>query len=248
MSEHPVRQHRRVERAIPFCLMYHTPMNGPNLLDPIICQGIPGRHPPFFYLLPFFSLCLPPFFGAPFRIFCEKVSFAWKSLSRQKFKSKSLSRWKFKSNWFTNPQPHCFHFMRWLFHWMGGGGGGRCLFHWLGGGGGVCGSRRCSAGGPKDCDASSVWWVVVAVAVQKGLHRHLVIWVLCLFSSYPKFTRRPWYCSLHAFPVFHMPPLFIPAFFVGKFSGGRCHLVRMDWHCLTSCALCPGRVDRWQPH
>jgi hypothetical protein len=28
---------------------------------PIICQGIPGHHPPFFDLSPFFSLCLPPF-------------------------------------------------------------------------------------------------------------------------------------------------------------------------------------------
>jgi hypothetical protein len=28
---------------------------------PIICQGIPGRHPPFFDLSPFFSLCLPAF-------------------------------------------------------------------------------------------------------------------------------------------------------------------------------------------
>ncbi len=27
----------------------------------IICQGIPGRHPPFFDLWPFFSLCLPAF-------------------------------------------------------------------------------------------------------------------------------------------------------------------------------------------
>ncbi len=60
----------------------------------------------------------------------------------------------------------------------GSSGGGRCLFHWLGGIGGVCGGCRCSAGGPKDCDASFVRWVVVAVAVQKGLHRHLV---LCLF-------------------------------------------------------------------
>ncbi len=46
------------------------------------------------------------------------------------------------------------------------------------------------------CDASSIGWVVVAVAaasvvlvVQKGLHWHLLIKVLCLFGFDPKFTR-----------------------------------------------------------
>jgi hypothetical protein len=44
--------------------------------DPIICQGIPGRHSPFFDLSPFFFSLSPAIFGAPFCIFCEKVLFA----------------------------------------------------------------------------------------------------------------------------------------------------------------------------
>ncbi len=51
---------------------------------------------------------------------------------------------------------------------MGGGGVGRCLFHGMGCGGCVRGGRRCSDGGPKRCDASSVRWVVAAVVVQMG--------------------------------------------------------------------------------
>ncbi len=77
---------------------------------PIICQGIPGRHPPFFDLSPFFFSLSPGIFGSPFHIFSDKVSFAWKSLSRQKFESKSLSRQKIKSNLFIIPPPYIFHF------------------------------------------------------------------------------------------------------------------------------------------
>ncbi len=58
--------------------------------------------PIFWSIAIFFSLS-PIIFVAPFRVFCEKLSFAWKSLSWKKFKSKSLSQQKFKSNWFVNP-------------------------------------------------------------------------------------------------------------------------------------------------
>jgi hypothetical protein len=64
---------------------------------PIICQGIPGHHPPFLDLSPFFFSvshhfwCRFPYFLQESFV-CLKVSFS------TKFKSKSLSRQKFKSN------------------------------------------------------------------------------------------------------------------------------------------------------
>ncbi len=65
------------------------PILWPVALDPIICQGIPGRHPPFFDLLPFFFSLSPPIFGAPFCIFCKKGSFP-ESLFLNKNSNQSL--------------------------------------------------------------------------------------------------------------------------------------------------------------
>jgi hypothetical protein len=56
--------------------------------------------------------------------------------------------------------------------------------------------RKFFAGGPKGHNASSVGWVAVAVAavsvvlaIQKGLHWHLLIRVSCLVGSNSKLTR-----------------------------------------------------------
>ena len=87
-------------------------------------------------------------------------------------------------------------------------------------------------------NASSIGWVVVAVAVasvllvvQKGLHRHHLIRVLCLFGSDPKFTRCQWYCLLRAFPKFPLPPWLTAAYLDEKFDGDGCCWVHRDWHC-----------------
>jgi hypothetical protein len=56
---------------------------------PIICQGIPGRHPPFFDLSPFFSLCLPPFL-VPLSVFFARQFCLPRSLFLNKISNQSL--------------------------------------------------------------------------------------------------------------------------------------------------------------
>ncbi len=56
---------------------------------PIICQGIPGRHPPFFDLSPFFSLCLPPFL-VPLSIFFARKFCLHESLFLDKNSNQSI--------------------------------------------------------------------------------------------------------------------------------------------------------------
>jgi hypothetical protein len=57
--------------------------------DPIICQGIPGHHPPFFDLSSFFSLCLPPFL-VPLSIFFARKFCLPESLFLDKNSNQSL--------------------------------------------------------------------------------------------------------------------------------------------------------------
>ncbi len=55
----------------------------------IICQGIPGRHPPFLIYRNFFSLCLPPFL-VPLSIFFARKICLPESLFLDKKSNQSL--------------------------------------------------------------------------------------------------------------------------------------------------------------
>jgi hypothetical protein len=60
----------RVCSTPPFCFAPFSSM------VPIICQGIPGRHSPYFYLSPFFVLLSPAILGLSLCVLREKASFA----------------------------------------------------------------------------------------------------------------------------------------------------------------------------
>jgi hypothetical protein len=113
----------------------------------------------FAFIAIFFLSPCPAIFGAPFRICCVKILFAWKSLSQQKMKSKSLTWQNFKSNWFVNPLPHYFHHFRWVAVVVVDAGG-------------VDGRFRCGAG--------SIGWVAVAVADAGGVDG----WFCCRTGSF----------------------------------------------------------------
>ncbi len=63
--------------------------NFPYYPVPIICQCIPGRHPPFLDLSPFFSLCLPPFL-VPLSVFFARKFRLPESLFLDKKSNQSL--------------------------------------------------------------------------------------------------------------------------------------------------------------
>ncbi len=118
---------------------------------PIICQGIPGHRPPYFYLLPFLSCFLLPFWVS-LSVFCARKLCLLKSffLNKKIYQMDSLIptliifilRWR----WRRKLHVFCWRSKR-----------AQSLLHWMGGGGGGGGGHKCCAGGPKGIALASFY-------------------------------------------------------------------------------------------